>query len=253
MVKIKFIILSLLSILLISVLTSNYSLDKDNETFCFPNKKKMAYISSWDDTKNINSFLYIIDICKQLNLQIPLTMFLNTNGLNKMNIIKYKSILTDKIQHVIESHSVSHPENPDTDIEYTKSQEIIRDIFGLKYAKTYCYPYGTISNKSKIKDIIKNTYIGARTTKTGYFNKKDMYDLPCIPIEKINENNIIKAINNNKAIITYGHGIKGISGWNPIDKTLFESHLNILSKYKDDIWFTTLPEFIEYLTNTKQI
>tara|TARA_B110000208_G_scaffold154635_1_gene187311 strand:- start:539 stop:853 length:315 start_codon:yes stop_codon:yes gene_type:complete len=57
-----------------------------SETFLFPKNKKAAYISSWDDSSNIDSFLHIIQICKEINLELPLTLFLNTSELDNINI-----------------------------------------------------------------------------------------------------------------------------------------------------------------------
>ena len=44
--------------------------------FTFPNNKKMAYISTWDDVHNIDSFIEISKISKKAKLDIPLTLFI---------------------------------------------------------------------------------------------------------------------------------------------------------------------------------
>lgn len=45
----------------------------------------MAYISTWDDLGNIDSYLEVIKICKDEKLNLPLTLFINTKNLNNVN------------------------------------------------------------------------------------------------------------------------------------------------------------------------
>ena len=40
------------------------------EQFYYPNGKKMAYISTWDDTHNIESYIKINDLYKHENIKI---------------------------------------------------------------------------------------------------------------------------------------------------------------------------------------
>ncbi|GAG85299.1 unnamed protein product, partial [marine sediment metagenome] len=220
----KLILSIVIFIIIISIVIIDYKIIYCGSKFTYPYNKKMAYISSWDDTNNINSFLRIIELYDHFNLEIPLTIFLNTEELNDDNIAKYKYLLAkSKVKHTIESHSVNHPKNPNNIREYIQSQRKIRKIFGQNYAKTYCYPFGIISKKYEIKNLIKKTYIAARTTKNGYVHRRNLYDLHCLAIEDINQSHIIYAINGGKTIITYGHGIKGIGGWNPINENDFIS------------------------------
>ena len=224
----------------------------DNKCFIYPYNKQMAYISSWDDGGNELSFLKIIQLLRENKIKIPLTLFIHSGSINESNIDIYKFILSSKL-HTIESHSINHKNNPNIPNEYIESQKQIKKYFGKRYGNTYCYPFGIMPTKSKIKKIIKNKYISARSIKTGYVSKKELYKLRCIPIEKINEYDITNALKKNYTIITYGHGIEGISGWNPISVSDFNKHLKLLKKYENNIWFTTLPKFIRFLRKTKQL
>jgi len=245
----------------------------------------MAYISTWDDIYNIDSFNYIIRLCKKKNIDIPLTIFIETYPLYKETVInneeclknkayenklwnkdnyieKYKSLLKDS-NHTIESHSITHlwpvtylgkRGGISESFEYIESQKMIRDIFGSNYAKTLCYPKGQIPSNTNIKKIIKQNYIAARSGRRGFFKKgDDLMVLKCYPIEKVKDKIIRTAIQKGYVLITYGHGIKGIGGWHPIGRTRLLEVFGSLYNYKSDIWFTTLPTLIEYLKKTKQI
>lgn len=134
-----------------------------SKKFIFPNNKKMAYISTWDDVHNIDSF---IEISKKAKLDIPLTLFIEIfNLFNSDYIEKYKQFITDS-NHTIESHSVTHCNynnndylglggGPDKPFEYITSQKIIKQIFGNEYANTFSYPHGLLPSKDSIRDIIK--------------------------------------------------------------------------------------------------
>ena len=219
--------------------------------FTYPNNKKAAYISSWDDTSNISSFEKIANITNPKN--IPLTLFISTKHLNDSNINRYKKLLRNN--NVIESHTVSHVKSKYNDnSEYIESQKQIQQLFGNKYGKTICYPFGKYPSNKETQNIINKIYLAGRSIKYGCMKKdSNLYRLPVIPIEKMNTDIIEEAILNNYTIITYGHGIKGIGGWIPIEEDKFKCHIKELCKYKNDIWFTTLPELMLYLKRTKQI
>jgi len=233
--------------------------------FTFPNNKKIAYISTWDDVSNIDSFIEISKISKKANLDLPLTLFIEVYKLFNYDYIqKYKKFITNT-NHTIESHSVTHCNynnndylglggGPDKAFEYITSQKIIKQIFGNKYANTFSYPHGLKPSKDSIKEIIKKTYVGARTSDYGFFKKGDNpIFLKTIPIETITNNDIQTAIDNRYIVITNGHGIKDIGGYNPIESNKLLAHFKFLKFKESDIWFTTLPEVMKYLKDTNQL
>jgi hypothetical protein len=221
-----------------------------NKGFIFPNNKRMVYISSWDDEDNYKTMNRIILLTKKINLKLPLTIFAHTKP---MTYERWVNVINNKI-HSIESHSESHPDNPDNAKEYIDSQKKIKELFGKSHGLSYAYPHGLPSKKKKIINLIKKLYISARGTKIGYFKKGDnIYNLNGFPIEKVNYSNLKTAMDYNLVLITYGHGIKGISGWNPIPENKFIEHLKLLKKYESQIWFVTLSNLIKYLKKTKQI
>ena len=229
-------------ILIISIISYIcYVLNKDNFIELF--KEKIIYISTWDDD-NIKSYLKIHELHEQAKLNIPLTMFVNTRSLlqNPHHINLYKYLINNN-NNKIESHSHSH-NNIDNEDEYIYSQKIIKNLYGNLHGNVYCYPYGKISNSNVIKNIIKNKYLCARHTDEGFCNYDDIYNLKCIPIEKFNETILKDAIKNKKPIITYGHGITNYGGWNPISEIDYIKHLNLLKKYKNNITFMTLQDYI---------
>ena len=210
----------------------------------------MAYISSWDDEGNYKSMNEIILLNKKLNLKLPLTIFAHTKP---MTYDRWRNVINNKI-HNIESHSESHPDNPDNSKEYINSQKKIKNLFGSNHGLSYAYPHGMPSKKKEIINLIKKLYISARGTSIGYFKKgDDIYNLKGFPIEKVSHSNLEIAINYNLVLITYGHGIKGISGWNPIPKEKLIAHFKLLKQYEKSIWFVTLSDLIKYLKKTKQI
>ena len=251
-------ILFIIIIILIIVIFNH--LKNLSEKYNYPDGKKMAYISTWDDTQNIESYIRIDKLCKEMNLAIPLTLNVSSAPTDQYGIDltqdvinKYKVLLNEPIGHTVESHSVSHPRDSENPEEYTQSQKTLKRIFGNQYAKTYCFPYGKDPLKQSTIDIVKKHYIAARDIDRGYFNSNQLYSLHCFPIEEITESDIKTAIDGNKTLITYGHGITEIGGWNPISEKDFIKHLKILKKYESDIWFVTLPKFIEYLRDTNQL
>ena len=81
----------------------------------------------------------------------------------------------------------------------------------------------------------------------------DIYDIPTIPIKKMNNKIVEKAIDEGLVMLPYGHGIEGVSGFNPINRERFANHVKSLMYYKKDIWFTTFKQLILYLRKTGQI
>ena len=200
---------------------------------------------------------------RRQKLDIPLTLFIEIfNLFNNDYIEKYKQFITGS-NHTIESHSVTHCNYNNNDylglvqinhLIYITSQKIIKQIFGNEYANTFSYPHGLKPSKDSIKEIIKKTYLGARTINSGFFKKgDDPIFLKSIPIEMIKINHIQTAIDNGYVIITYGHGIKGIGGCNPIESNKLLTHFKFLKFKESDIWFTTLPELMKYLKATNQL
>jgi len=246
--------------------TTTPSINRKEEKYSskikFPNRNiKMAYISTWDDTQNIDSYIRIDKLCKERNLAMPLTLFISSAPkccgsvlqLTPEVIDKYKTLLNGPVKHTIESHGVTHSGDPHIPHEYIQSQKDLRKIFGEQYAKTFCFPFGNDPNKKNIINILKKHYLAARDVDKGFVDIKKLYDLDCFQVEKIEEKHIKKAIKHNYAMISYGHGIKEIGGWNPISEKDFIKHLKILKKYESNIWFVTLPDFIEFLKKSGQI
>lgn len=225
--------------------------------FILPNNFKTVYISSWDDN-NIKSFEYLNNYINKINSKVLLTLFVPSNHILPDHIDRFKNIL--KNGHTIESHSINHDfkKLEDKD-EYIESKNKLIELFGKDYSSCYCYPFGTIPTTSDTHITIQSKYTCARSVKYGKISNKNylsdnLYELPCIPIEDKNINNIIlDSINNNNIIITYGHGIKDIGGWNPVELNHLQNHFSFLKKYEKDIWFTTLPKLIKYLQKTNQI
>lgn len=211
-------------------------------SFTYPNGKQMAYVSTWDDYHNINDYIKLSELNEGL---VPLTMFIDTINLDEEYIAKLNTLIPF---NTIESHSMTHPLNPNNDTEYIQSQIDIQRLFGQKYATTYAYPYGNIPDNMTT---VRKTYLAARTCEYGFVNSTDMHLLNSLPIEKLEEEDIIEAINNNYALITIGHGLD--DGWRPISVKNYKKHLSYLKKHSGKIWFTTLPEFVSYLHSTKQI
>ena len=211
-------------------------------SFTYPNELKMAYISTWDDIHNVDDYLKLSKINEGL---VPLTMFIDTMNLDEEYIAKLNTLIPF---NTIESHSITHPLNPNNDTEYIQSQIDIQRLFGQQYGTTYAYPYGNIPDNMTT---VRQTYLAARTCEEGFVNSTDMHLLNSMPIEKLKEKDIIEAINNNYALITIGHGLD--DGWRPISVKNYKKHLTYLNKYANKIWFTTLPEFVSYLRSTKQI
>ena len=211
-------------------------------SFKYPNKKQMAYISTWDDYHNIDDYITLSNMNKDL---IPLTMFIDTMNLNEEYIAKLNTLIPF---NTIESHSITHPGNPNNDTEYIHSQIQIQRLFGERYGTTYAYPYGNIPTNMSV---VRETYLAARTCEYGFVNSTDMHLLNSMPIEKLKEGDIDEAINNNYALITIGHGLD--DGWRPISVANYKKHLNYLKKHAGKIWFTTLPEFVSHLQITGQI
>lgn len=247
----KYIIIILITLL--NLLGAFLLLLNSFENYKLPNNKKVVYISTWDDIYNIESFKIISNMFNKHN--IPITMYIQTGPLNEEYIKEYNKIidptLNNNVQNIIGSHTISHDSASDDPKEYIDSQKIIKKIFGEKHGNTLSYPYGHINNNTNIKNIIKNTYIAARNfdINDNYVNllKTELFNLPKYRIENVNNSVIQNAIKNNYGIITCGHGIEGIGGWNPISQEKLEKHIKELLQYKDDIWFTTLSEFVKYI------
>ena len=53
-------------------------------------------------------------------------------------------------------------------------------------------------------------------------------------------------------MVTYGHGIRGIGGWNPVGLSKFKAHVQEIAQHKDDIWFTSFANLVSYLRDTNQ-
>jgi len=211
-------------------------------SFTYPNEKQMAYVSTWDDYHNIDDYIKLSKMNKGL---VPLSMFIDTMNLDEEYIAKLNTLIPF---NTIESHSITHPLNPNNDTEYIQSQKDIQRLFGQKYGTTYAYPYGNIPDNMTT---VRQTYLAARTCEYGFVNSTDMHLLNSMPIEELKENDIVEAINNNYALITIGHGLD--QGWRPISVKNYKKHIRYLKKHSDKIWFTTLPEFVSYLRSTGQI
>lgn len=211
-------------------------------SFTYPNEKQMAYVSTWDDYHNIDDFIKLSEMNEGL---VPLTMFIDTMKLDKEYIAKLNTLIPF---NTIESHSFSHPLDPNNETEYIQSQIDIQRLFGQQYGTIYAYPYGNIPDNMTT---VRKTYLAARTCEYGFVNTTDMHLLNSMPIEKLKEQDIIEAINNNYALITIGHGLE--DGWRPISVKNYKTHFSYLKKHSGKIWFTTLPDFVSYLHSTKQI
>lgn len=215
-------------------------------SFTYPNGKKMAYVSTWDDYHNIDDFIRLSKMNE--DLQVPITMFIDTMNLDETYVAKLNTLIHPNGINTIESHSITHPLNPNNSTEYTHSKIDIQNLFGDKYGTTYAYPYGNLPDNMTA---VRNTYIAARTCEYGYVNSTDMHLLNSMPIERLQDSHIKKAMKHNYAIITIGHGLD--DGWRPISEKNYKKHLKFLKKYSDKIWFTTLPDFISYLKLTGQV
>lgn len=227
----------------------------------------MAYVSTWDDAwgQNIKSFENILELAIKEELKIPLTLFISTNYKTK-NISQYKQIIKNN-ESKIESHSKTHICCTKTGIDYSKlnkedeyieSQNKIKRDFGKKHGNAYAFPYGETKNiNPETWKLIKDKYRGARGINRGYFNKSsDIYNIPVKWLGskyQIQNTDVEMAIKKGYAIITFGHGIKGISGFLAVKKEYLVNHFKFLKKNEKNIWFTTFSELIIYLKDTKQI
>ncbi len=138
--------------------------------------------------------------------------------------------------------------------EYTVSQRYIQDTFGCAHGTTLTYPHGKTPTTAEIRNLVAQHYTAARSTSQGLFTpKSDLYKLPCIIIEGMSRQHIEKAVASGAVLIAYGHGVQGFSGWNPVPQYRLRQHIQDLKALRDDIWFTTLPEVVAYLRQTKQV
>jgi|SaaInlStandDraft_4_1057021.scaffolds.fasta_scaffold32818_2 peptidoglycan/xylan/chitin deacetylase (PgdA/CDA1 family) len=222
---------------------------KGFENNFWPHNKKCAYISTWDDYKNIDSYEYIAKYANEYD--IPITMFIDNLNDDKINQ-RYVKLLSHG--NDIQSHTQSHPyirklNTADAQSEYINSKKNIKNKFGDKYGDFLAYPFGEIPYDRKVIDSVRNTYIASRSIKQGLVGiGSNTQELNCIEIEDPDLNKKMdEAILKKAILITYGHGVKGIGGYSPVDKDILLKHFEYIHKNRNDIWFTTLPELFSYL------
>lgn len=238
--------------------------NKKGTGFYFPNGKKMAYVSTWDDNKNIESLEFIVGLQEKLDLKFPLTLFAFSGFDVEGQVSKMKELTNRGIGDRIECHTTNHHKDGDkwnqkhvrnSVEEYIGNQKWIRTTFGCEHGSILSYPHGAPPSTSETIRRIKSAYLAARTTKQGLFVDASQNEMmmPCTAIESISKASLFNAMKKSGVMITYGHGVRGISGWNPVDPGKLRQHFEDLKANRDDIWFTTLDNVMTFLRMTLQI
>lgn len=227
------------------------------EPFSFPHGKRMAYVSSWDDTGNIHSMHLIARLQLLEGITFPLTINAQTIALSNATVAEYRRLLCRGVGDRVESHTWSHIEGGHDPIndprEYVLSQRAIQRAFGCEHGTTLTYPRGHVPESRGTKNLISHLYAAGRSTQHGLFRADaDIFALPCIAVEDITPVDIERAMAAGAVLISYGHGVEG-SGWRPIPQARLLQHMRHLKDYSSDIWFTTLPEVVAHLRSTGQL
>ena len=222
--------------------------------FTFPGGKRAAYVSTWDDTVNLPSVQKVCEVFAQAGLEgVPVTLFCDTDLLTPATVAALPTNV------VVGSHTRTHPWGgfvSISDRELRGSQAKIQRLLGSNHGRTFCFPHGQFpvthlgdaTNKT-----IEDTYLGARTTQKGFVDSKDgPYRVRCLKIETIESPNIHTWLQGGRAMVTYGHGIRGIGGWNPVGLSKFKAHVQEIARHKDNIWFTSFSGLVTYLKDTNQ-
>ncbi len=225
--------------------------------FAFPGGKRMAYVSSWDDAGNIPSMHLIARLQKEHDIHFPLTINVQTSALKNATVAEYHRLLCRQAGDRLESHTVSHIEGDNDPIndpkEYILSQRIIQNTFGCEHGTTLTYPRGSVPKSVGTRNLIAHLYTAARSTEEGLFDaNSDLFALPCLAVEDITLTDIKRAADTGAVLISYGHGVEG-QGWRPVPQAQLLQHMQNLKEMRQDIWFTTLPEVVEYLRRSGQL
>jgi hypothetical protein len=169
---------------------------------------------------------------------------------------EYRDLICRGAGDRIESHTMTHVDGEGTIDhlrEYVESKRIIQAAFGCEHGTTLTYPRGRTQHAARTKDVIAQTYIGARSTRLGLYRRgDDTMALPCMAVEDLTRGDLQAAMQAGAAIIGYGHGVEGTSGWRPIPPARLLAHMADLKALEESIWFTSLPELLKYLQATGQ-
>ena len=106
--------------------------------------------------------------------------------------------------------------------------------------------------------VLYERYIGARTVIGGLNNKGcfNPYYAKAININRSMrtiKKNIDKAIQQGSLIVFYGHGIKGLGGYDSTSKYHLKKIFAYVQQRQGELWVTTFSEAIHYLRETNQI
>jgi oligosaccharide reducing-end xylanase len=171
--------------------------------------------------------------------------------------------LAAKNGHEISSHTVTHPnleeQNIETQIsELKESKKKIEKETGHECV-TLVYPYCSAGDY----DLAKKFYISARACSGELIgpNPYDMFDISSIIIGDQTDFKTGKDLNNwadrafdeKKWVMFLIHGIDGDGGYSPIDSYELELHLKYVSKNIDKFWVGTFRDISKYILEANSI
>jgi peptidoglycan/xylan/chitin deacetylase (PgdA/CDA1 family) len=217
---------------------------------------KQSIVSLTFDDGYSNQFYIGIPILKERN--IPATFYVVTDWID----LKTISFLVNNISedYEIGSHTITHPDlakvdNSVANKELLDSKSFIQNNFGINSGLTMSYPFGIYNNY--VKQLAKNIYLAARSTKVGYNSSStlDKYALKIQSFGKQTEANranlwVDHAIENHLWLIEMIHGINDV-GYSPVDSKVLIEHLDYIKARNDKIWCSTVSNVIKYIDESK--
>jgi peptidoglycan/xylan/chitin deacetylase (PgdA/CDA1 family) len=217
---------------------------------------KQSIVSLTFDDGYLVQFTIGLPLLKERHL--PATFYVITSNVDSLT----KSLIIDNLSddYEIGSHTVTHPDlikigNEKATTELLNSKSSLQKWFGVNAGLTMSYPWGIYN--SSIRQIVKSSYLAARSTGPGYNSlyKLERYDLKT---QGFNEHTLIRsadswidyAIQNHLWLVEMLHGING-AGYSPINSSVLTDHLDYIKEVENNIWCTTVSGVIKYIDESK--
>ena len=218
---------------------------------------KHAVVSLTFDDGSKNHFKYGIPILRKMN--IPATFYLITSAIDSTTKVLIQEDNTGLFE--FGSHTVTHQNlvnigNAEAKKELANSSSCLKSCYGLQAGLTMSYPWG-FYNKS-LEQLVKQTYLAARTTYPGYNStvNMDLYALRTKNFDSVTQATTANewvdyAVLNHLWLVEMLHGIEKV-GYSPIDTPILIKHLVYIKQHDEDIWCSTVSDVAKYIYESKK-
>lgn len=229
----------------------------------FENKKAAASLT-FDDAVN-GQFTVALPLLNQYGFKATffVTIRIIPQQLGDWHLIKEASTTG----HEVANHTLNHPylhklDDDSIRKELVMSNQLIERNTQPHKSLTMAYPYGDGGNQTdyeqKVRSIVKEYFIGARatrnrsipynpynfgTTNDSYYTINSDMIADSASMNDL-EKHLAETIEAGGWYVPTYHGIE--NGWIIVSKKIFEDHLKIFDKRKNDLWIAPFEDVIKY-------